>query len=233
MNIPYGHRDEIRETVQTLNETIKGHTFTEEQVVFIEVYAQTLDLKRAAQEAGISRSLAFRLRRHPAIQRAVTERLRQERVNPAEVIENAGRIMRTDMRDFLLVEKWTNDEGVEQSSVRFDLESAIRDDTTYAIKKVSFYKDGSVKDIEIESRLAAIEMVGRLFALFPETQRDIDSRSLIERLAELPFDESAKAEELSKILRILKPQKQKVIEGEVTEYAEGEVPAEADRRSLG
>lgn len=225
-------QDKINQHAIELDHKLNGHEFTEDQIVFIESYCTTLDWKRAALDAGYDRNYAHTLSKYPPIQKAIQERLRKQKVNPAEVVNNAGRIMRTDIRDFIKIETETDEEGVEQTTVRFDLEAAIRDDTTYGIKRITFYRDGSVKDVELENRLVAIEMIGRLFALFPEHQREADDRSLLERLAALPFDDGAKAEELGKIMRALRP-KQTTIEGDVLADAKVEDAEQSPDTPLG
>lgn len=193
------------------NQLMNEWSPTEAESIFIEVYVNTLDVSQAAKEAGIYHATARKWLRYPPIIEEVTLRLREMKVNPAEIVTNLGRIMRTDISDFIVAEE--DEDGKKR--LRYDLTRATELNLTYGIQKLSLYRDGSIKDIVLEDRSRAIEMLGRMLFLFPKEEgRDRDERSLADRLASLPFDRDVLAEELGKVQRMLRPAKV-VIDGNV------------------
>lgn len=216
---------------------------TPAEIEFVEVYCTNgHNPREAAKEIGYSPMQGFVIYRRPHVLKAIYDRMSYEKLAAPEIVNRVGQLARADMRNYMRVETTSEEEEqvdpvtgetvtitVEHSRVVVDLVRAMRDDTTYPLKSVEFYRTGEVKKITIEDRLQAIQLIGNVYGLFGKKEAGDDGRQWFERARDLGIDPRTALEEMMKIAAEWKVQLPKeILDGQFKEQmsAEGGVEIE-------
>ena len=139
--------------------TPSEHNLTQKQFLFCEYLIQTRNGKKSAGLAGYKgddnalAAIASQNLRKPKIRAYLNKRYAETCMGSDEVLSLLAKIARTDISDFV------NDGG------GIDWDKIAKDG--YAVKSIGHTKGKSSK-IETESRLRALEMIGRAHAMFTD-----------------------------------------------------------------
>lgn len=151
-----------------------GRKLTNRQKVFIEEYLVCWNASEAARRAGYTGAVevtASKLLRKTNIQEAISARMAEKAMKADEVLLRLAEIARAKVGDFITEgpRQVVIGKGEEAETVWLESGSLLWDEVKrrgHLIKKISFSPSGPV--IEMEDRMAALQLIGRHHKLFTD-----------------------------------------------------------------
>jgi phage terminase small subunit len=141
---------------------------SKKQQAFIDEYFLCgMNATEAARRAGYSDHLlntnASKLLQNTTISQEIDRRLKEKQLSADEVLARLSDMARADMRDFIK----PIDVGNDRIVMLVDLGKALAEGKSHLIKKVKYNAQGGL-EIELHDSQAALEKVGRHYALFTD-----------------------------------------------------------------